>query len=212
MGLWVCSRLFIVPTRSAIIEDIEGKHAIGLAKMAYYYFDFRDDKKQDRYGLLSSLILQLSSESDSCCDILSKLYSSSNRARRPTVIALKKCIKDMLSLPGQGPIYIVIDALDECPNSSGTPSARREVMELIKELVGLKLPNVYLCVASRPELDIQMVLESLRPLQVSLDDEMGQKGDIIAYIKDTVRSISTEWTEKDQELVIYTLSQKANGM
>ena len=205
--------LFIAPTRSAIIEDIEGKHAIGLAKLAYYYFDFRDDKKQDRYGLLSSLILQLSSESDSCYNILSKLYSSSNRARRPTVIALKQCIKDMLSFPGQGPIYIVVDALDECPNSSGTPSARREVMELIKELVGLKLPNVHLCVASRPEIDIQMVLESLEPLQVSLDDEMGQKADIIAYIEYTVRSNSSpEWTEKDQGLVIHTLSQKANGM
>jgi len=181
--------------------------------MAYYYFDFRDEKKQDRYGLLSSLILQLSSESDSCCNVLSKLYSSNNRTRRPTVIALKKCIKDMLSLPDQGPVYIVVDALDECPKSSGTPSARREVMEFIKELVGLKLPNVYLCVASRPEIDIQMVLESLEPLQVSLDDEMGQKGDINAYIEYTVRSNSApEWTEKDQELVIYTLSQKANGM
>jgi hypothetical protein len=200
-------------TRSAIIEDIESRHAIGLATMAYYYFDFRDNKKQDRYGLLSSLILQLSSESDSFYNILSKLYSSSNRARRPTVIALKKCIKDMLSLPGQGPIYIVVDALDECPNSSGTPSARREVMEVIKELVDLKLPNVYLCVASRPEIDIQTVLESMEPLQVSLDDEMGQKADIIAYIEDTVRSNSMpEWTEKDQELVVYTLSQKANGM
>jgi hypothetical protein len=213
MYLCVCSRIFIAPTRSAIIEDIEDKHAIGLAKMAYYYFDFRDDRKQDRYGLLSSLILQLSSESDSCYNILSKLYSSNNRARRPIVIVLKKCIKDMLSLPGQGPIYIVIDALDECPTSSRVPSARREVMELIKELVGLKLSNVYFCVASRPEIDIQMALEPTEPLQISLDDEMGQKDDITAYIEYTVRSNSTpEWTEKDQELVIYTLSQKANGM
>ena len=39
--------------------------------MAYHYFDFRDIKKQDRYGLLSSLISQLSAESDSCCNILS---------------------------------------------------------------------------------------------------------------------------------------------
>ena len=203
----------MVPTRSAIIEGIEDKHAIGLAKMAYYYFDFRDNNKQDRYGLLSSLILQLASESDSCCDILSKLYSTNNRARRPIVVALKKCVKDMLSLPGQGPIYIVVDALDECPNSSGTPSARREVMELIKELVDLKLPNVYLCVASRPEIDIQMVLEPLEHLQVSLDDEMGQKGDINAYIEYTVRSGSMpEWTEEDQGLVICTLTQKANGM
>ena len=50
-------------------------HATGLATMAYYYFDFRDVKKQDCYGFLSSLVLQLSAESDSCYNILFKLYS-----------------------------------------------------------------------------------------------------------------------------------------
>jgi len=202
-----------VPTRSAIIEDVEGKRAIGLAKMAYYYFDFRDDKKQDCYGLLSSLILQLSLESDSCCDILSKLYSENNRARKPTLIALKTCMKDMLSQPGQGPIYIIVDGLDECSNSSGMPSARGKVLELIKELVGLGLPDVHLCVASRPEIDVRRVLESLGPLQISLDDEIGQKADIIAFIDHTVHSKSMpDWTEEDETLVINTLSQNANGM
>ena len=79
-------------------------HAAGLATMAYYYFDFRDVKKQDRYGLLSSLISQLSAESDSCYDVLSQLYSDHARGiRKPTTSALTKCMKDMLSLPGQGP-------------------------------------------------------------------------------------------------------------
>jgi hypothetical protein len=181
--------------------------------MAYYYFDFRDCKKQDCYGLLSSLILQLSLESDPCCNILSKLYSDNNRARKPTLIALKKCIKDMLSQPGQGPIYIVVDALDECSNSSGTPSARGKVIELIKELAGLELPNVHLCVASRPEIDIQKVLDSLNTLQISLHNETGQEADIIAFIKSVINSNSVlDWTEEDENLVINTLSQKANGM
>jgi hypothetical protein len=181
--------------------------------MAYYYFDFRDDKKQDCYGLLSSLILQLSLESDPCCNILSKLYSDNNRARKPTLIALKKCMKDMLSQPGQGPIYIIVDALDECSNSSGTPSARGKVLELIKELVGLELPDVHLCVASRPEIDIQKVLDSSSVLQISLHNEAGQEADIIAYIRSLVNSNSVlDWTEEDENLVMNTLSQKANGM
>jgi hypothetical protein len=46
----------MLPTRSAIIQDIGSMHEVGLATMAYYYFDFRDVKKQDCYGLLSSLI------------------------------------------------------------------------------------------------------------------------------------------------------------
>jgi len=183
--------------------------------MAYYYFDFRDLKKQDCYGLLSSLILQLSAESDSCYNILSQLYSDNSRGiRKPTINALKKCMTDMLSLPGQGPIYLIVDALDECPNFPMTPSAREKVLELIEELVDLKLSNVRLCVASRPEIDIRVVLEPLTSLQISLHDESGQKADIIAYIKSVVRSDRNmrRWREEDQVLVIDALSQNADGM
>jgi hypothetical protein len=180
--------------------------------MAYYYFDFRDTKKQDCDGLLSSLISQLSAGSDAFYQVLSRLYSNhAGGMQTPTSSTLKKCLKDMLSQ--QVPIYIIVDGLDECPNSLGTPSARRKVLDLIEELVGLKRPNVHLCVASRPEIDIRMVLGSLGPLQISLDDETGQKADINAFIEHTVRSnCMPEWTEEDQSLVIDTLSQNAHGM
>ena len=183
--------------------------------MAYYYFDFRDSKKQDCYGLLSSLISQLSAESDSCHNILSRLYSDNSRGiRKPDVDALKDCITDMLRLPGQGPIYIVIDGLDECPNFPGRPSARDEVLDLIEELVDLKLPNLHLCVASRPEMDIRTVLEPLTTLKISLHDEIGQMEDIINYIESVVRSDRSmrRWKEEDKQFVIYTLSSKADGM
>jgi len=149
----------------------------GLAMMAYYYFDFRDVKKQDRYGLLSSLVSQLSAESFSCFRVLSQLYSDyAGRMLKPTTSRLTKCLKDMLRVPGQGPVYIVVDALDECPNFPGRPSAREEVLELVEELVNLKLQNVHLCVASRPEMDIRVVLEPLMSLNISLHGESGQKG------------------------------------
>ena len=205
----------MIPSRSAIIEDIEGMHAIGLATLAYYYFDFRDVKKQDSYGLLSSLVLQLSSESDSCYNLLSQLYSDHNRGvRKPSISALKRCLTEMLSLSGQHPIYIIVDALDECPNLSGTPSAREEVLELVEELVDLKLPNVHLCVASRPEVDIRMVLDPLTSLKISLHDESGQKEDIVEYIKSVVCSDRNmrRWKEADKQLVIDTLSDRADGM
>jgi hypothetical protein len=190
-------------------------HAAGLATLAYYYFDFRDVKKQDCYGLLSSLISHLSVESDSRFNILSQLYSDHGRGiRKPDIDALKKCMTDMLSLPGEAPIYIIVDAIDECPNSSGTPSAREDVLGLIEGLVGMKLSNVHLCAASRPEMDIRMVLEPLTSLKISLHDESGQKEDIIKYIKSVVRSDRNmrRWREEDQTLVIDTLSQNADGM
>ena len=190
-------------------------HAAGLVTMAYYYFDFRDVKKQDCYGLLSSLISQLSVESDSCFNILSQLYSGHSRGtQKADIDALKKCMTDMLNLPGQAPIYIVVDGLDECPNLSGTPSAREEVLELIEELVDLKLPNLHLCVASRPEIDIRVVLEPLTSLKISLHDENGQKEDILAYIKSVVHSDRSmrRWKEEDKQLVVDTLSDRADGM
>jgi len=123
-------------------------------------------------------------------------------------------MKDMLSVPGQGPIYIIVDAVDECPNFPGRPSARDEVLELIEELVDLKLPNLHLCVASRPEMDIRTVLEPLATLKISLHDESGQKEDIIKYIESFVRSDRSmrRWKEEDKQLVVNTLSGKADGM
>ena len=201
--------------RSSIVQDVEGMHAIGLATLAYYYFDFRDVKKQDSYGLVSSLISQLSAESDSCFNILFQLYSGHTRGiRKPDIDVLKQCMTDMLSLPGQAPIYIIVDGLDECPNFPGRPSAREEVLELIEELVDLKLPNVHLCVASRPEVDIRAVLEPLTYLRISLHDESGQKEDIMEYIKSVVHSDRRmrRWKEEDKQLVIDTLSDKVDGM
>jgi len=213
--LYVRPSLFIAPVRSAIIQDIERMRSAGLATMAYYYFDFRDVKKQDCYGLLSSLASQLSAESDSCYNILSQLYSDNvNGTREPDIDSLKECVKDMLNLPGQCPIYVIVDALDECPNLSGTPSAREEVLGLIEELVGLELPNVHLCVASRPEMDIRAILDPLTTLKISLHDETGQKEDIVKYIKSVVYSDRKmrRWKEEDKQFVVDTLSDKANGM
>ena len=209
------SQLIKSPFSSAIIEDIEGMRTAGLAIMAYYYFDFRDVKKQGRYGFLSSLLSQLSAKSDSCSDVLSQLYSNfAGRTGKPTTSALTKCMTDMLNLPRQGPVYIVIDALDECPDVSGTPSPREEVLELLEELIGLNLSNLHLCVASRPEIDIKRALESLDPLQISLHDEVGQRDDIIKYIKSVVHSDRKMrgWREEDKQLVVEVLSEKSDGM
>jgi hypothetical protein len=183
--------------------------------MAYYYFDFRDVKKQDCYGLLSSLVSQLSADSDACYNILFKLYTDNIRGtRKPGIDALKECLTEMLNLPGQGPIYIIVDGVDECPNFPGRPSAREEVLELVEELVDLELRNVHLCVASRPEIDIRATLEPLTSLRISLHDEIGQNEDIIKYINWVVRSDRSmrRWKEEDKRLVVDTLSEKADGM
>jgi hypothetical protein len=183
--------------------------------VAYYYFDFRDTAKQDVRGLLSSLVAQLCAKSDLCYDILSDLYSKHDAGSQlPDDDALTQCLKDMLELPGQPPIYIIVDALDECPNSSGAPSPRELVLELIEDLVGLHLPNLRICVTSRPEADIQEILDPLVSYSVSLHDEAGQKQDIMDYINSAVQSDRKmrNWRAEERQLVIDVLTQRADGM
>ena len=183
--------------------------------VAYYYFDFRDTPKQDVRGLLSSLVAQLSAKSDLCSDILSDLFSKHDAGSLlPDDDALTQCLKDMLELPGQPPIYIIVDAIDECPNSSGAPSPRELVLELIEDLVALRLPNLRICVTSRPEADIQEALGPLVSHPVSLHDEAGQAQDIVDYISSTVQSDRKmrKWRAEDRQLVIDVLTQRADGM
>ena len=185
--------------------------------MAYFYFDFRNANKQGLHDLISSLLTQLSVRSSRCCDLLSKLYSVHDGGRKqPSDSILTECLKDLLTLPDQRPIYLIIDALDESPNTSGFPSPRERVLQFLKELVDLRLPNVHICVTSRPEFDIQNVIVSLTSFRVSLHDQSGQKEDIADYVRSVVYSnsepIIRRWKKEDKDLVIETLSERADGM
>ena len=187
----------------------------GLASMAYFYFDFGESEKRHRRGLLSSLVFQLSAESDPCYQILSRLYSDhAGGNREPSEDALSRCLVEMLKVPGQPAMYIIIDALDECPNTSGIPTAREQILEFLKHLVRLRLPNVHLCVSSRLEVDIRNALDPLASFRMSLDDEGGQKADISLYINAVVQSDQRmqRWRKRDKQMVIDTLSDNADGM
>jgi hypothetical protein len=189
----------------------------GNASMAYFYFDFRDANKQVLRDLVSSLLTQLSARSGPRCDILSDLYSShDNGKNQPSDTSLAECLRKMVITPNQLPIYLIIDALDESPNTSGISSPREMVLQLLKELVDLSLQNLHICATSRPEFDIRNVLESLTPLRVSLHDQSGQQQDIADYVRSVVYSDSQQimkrWRKEDKELVIKILSERADGM
>ena len=200
-----------------MIQDIEDMCEAGDAAMAYFYFDFRDANKQGLRDLLPSLLTQLSARSGPRCDILSDLYLAHDEGKKqPRDNIMVECLKKMLTLPDQCPTYLIIDALDESPNASGIPSPRERVLYLLKELVGLCLPDLHICVTSRPEVDIRDVLEFLTSLRVSLHDQSGQKEDIVDYVKSVVYSnlepIMRRWRTEDKELVIEVLSERADGM
>ena len=200
---------------SAIIEDIRALQKSGLASLAFFYFDFREDQKKDLRGLVSSLLVQLCDQSDAYATILSKFYAAHGRgSQHASDGELMSCLKDMLKLQGQARIYTIIDALDECSITTGLPSPRDKVLGLIKELVNLEIPNLRICVTSRPEADILSVLEPLAFRSVSLHGENGQAEDIAEYVRSVVHTNREmrRWKTTDKQLVIGELIKKANGM
>ena len=185
--------------------------------MAYFYFDFKDLRKQTCHDLLRSLVFQLTTDSSPCCDILHRVYKAhKDGTQQPSDVTLKECLKEMLRLLALGQVFLVLDALDECPYSSGLPPPRSEVLQLVKELVDLRLPGLYICATSRPEVDIRAVLQPLAFRSVSLHDESGQKADIADYVRSVVNSPTSaamrRWRAYDKELVIETLTERADGM
>ena len=187
----------------------------GLASLAIFYCDFREDQKKDRRGLLSSVLVQLGRQSNSFYDILSKFYLDHDKgSRQPSDDALAGCLEDIVKLPRQAPIFLIVDGLDECPNTSALSSPRQKVLIFLEDLVDSQHSNLRICVTSRPEADIKVVLEPKSFCSVSLHDEKGQKDDIKNYIEwviSTNRNMR-RWKEEHKQLVIDALAERADGM
>jgi hypothetical protein len=180
----------------------------GFASLAYFY----GDDKKDLRGLLSSLLVQLCHQSDFYCDTVSYLYDKERitDSRYASDDALRLCLKNILRRPGQAPVYLILDALDEYPIAC----PRDKVLMLVKELMSSQFPNIRICVTSRPEADVRVVLEPLSFRSISLQDESGHREDIARYIKSIVNADPNirKWRATDKELVINVLTHKVDGM
>ena len=187
----------------------------GLASLAIFYYDFREDGKKHVSGLLSSVLFQLCHQSDSYYDILSAFYSAhASGAQSPGDDQLVQCLMDLLKRPGSRPVYLVIDALDECPSTSSLSSPREKLLSFLEDLVDAQLQNLRICVTSRPEFDIKVILEPLAFRSISLHDERGQQEDIMKYIESTVNTNKNmqNWNREHKQLAIDVLTKKADGM
>ena len=205
----------MVLASSMIIENIDAMRKCGLAYLAFFYHDFREDQKRDLRGLLASLLFQFCDQSNSYCDILSNFYSAHRYgAQSPSDDALVRCFEDVLKCPGQAPIFLIMDALDECSNTSAMPSHRENALALLEKLIDWQLPNLRICVTSRPEVDIKVTLGPLTFRSISLENERGQMEDIENYIKCVVEKDprNRRWTTQDKQMVIDVLTRNADGM
>jgi hypothetical protein len=180
-----------------------------------YFYDFRDDLKKDLRGMLSSILFQLCDQADSYYNLLSNFHSTHrNGAQSPRDEELIRCLVELVKLPGPPPVFLIVDGLDESPNTSTQSFHREQVLSFLDDLAKAQLENLRLCVTSRPEVDIKAIIGPLAFRSVSLENECGQKDDIKAYIEWVVHMDQKmkSWNAKQKQLVIEALTAKADGM
>lgn len=173
--------------------------------IAYFYFDFNDDEKQNHEKLLRSLITQFSSQCVNVPKPLEALYHRSKDGRQqPTIDSLMSILQYMLRTFQQ--TFIIIDALDECKE-------REELFKMLREIVDWNFDGLHLLATSRKERDIEESVACLVTEQICLQSILVDD-DIHIHIQERLRSDPRLkiWPGEVQLLIETTLMDGANGM
>lgn len=181
--------------------------------VAYFYFAFSDTKRQESDGMLASLIKQICCHRPNIPNPVNDLSEYKKKGMRPSTEELQNSF--LSALRGFTNVYIIIDALDECPNIN---TQREELFEILHYILDSNLNNLHLFCTSRKESDID----------ISLHRQFFKSGrealDISSYLEEIERDIgeyidSTLTNPKYSSWPIYiktevrkVLIEKSDGM
>lgn len=196
---------------SVIIEQLKANCASkpSLA-IAYFYFDFNESEKQNATSFVTTLIAQLCNHVVDLPEELKELYKACNNGRGvATLDALKAALFAVAEKFGD--VFIVADALDECPKNG---NLREELLELIKDMNTRSSSNIHLLVTSRPESDIEELLQSLSTTRVIPIQGSPIDADIKSYICNEISSDSKlkKFPIEEQKKIEKRLIAGADGM
>ncbi|KAJ5757468.1 uncharacterized protein N7511_006162 [Penicillium nucicola] len=190
---------------SAIIQCTLHESEKSDVGIAFYYFAFSDDSKQDAHGMLRALLLQLSvqfPDGEKELEQLCKLSKSST----PSTKALLETLRNFFERFQDS--YIVLDALDECPQDT----TRDDVLRVIQEIRDWRLPGVHLLVTSRDQLDIRRSLNPNQNCDIPIKSPGIEKdiSDFISYQLATDTKLQ-RWKVRHTEIQ-KRLTQDAQGV
>ncbi|WKT53739.1 Patatin-like phospholipase domain [Fusarium oxysporum f. sp. vasinfectum] len=200
---------------SAIIDTLE-KESDGI--VIYFYISFRDEATQDptniRTSLLMQLVRQLVREDEIKRDhfyipkVFQALFEKYSHSQHPLDEHVDKTFEGLLHESKH--TYIVIDALDECPDQI----SRRRILEFLEHLRQTSDESVHVLVTSRQETDIKTAVEEMKvPKRSVLMDVAKVNADIETYLKHTMRQLPyKKWRKESKKQVAKTLMSKADGV
>jgi hypothetical protein len=210
----------IFPLSSCIINALATNYS-SKRSVIYFYFDFKDEQKQSRSGLLSSLVFQLAANSRRCFDILTDTRARVQKMNgtmiskmhahaylHPTDEMLFECLESMLHASSE--IFIILDALDECPEAKRAS----DILPLLNRLVSLGITGLHLLVTSRPERDIRRCISPLSSHHLDLSNTHEHKEDLARFISHELLSSEhyEDWPLNVKSQAKEILVEKAKGM
>ncbi|KAL9105023.1 MAG: hypothetical protein Q9163_000120 [Psora crenata] len=142
--------------------------------IAFFYFTFNDDSKQDASSMIRALLLQLSSQLKGGHADLTRLHNSYRAGIPPTPVLLEYLRRLIQRFRD---VYILLDALDESPRTG----PREHVLDALDTMRTWGVQSLHLFVTSRDEPDIRETLALPTTQQVIMQNREIDK-DIADFI------------------------------
>ncbi|KAJ7460264.1 ankyrin repeat-containing domain protein [Mycena latifolia] len=167
--------------------------------IAFFYFDTNNSGQQTVTQLLCSLVTQLSVQTPTPDMTLAALWGSCARGQQlPTTSTLISEALIPILREFTQPVYIVIDALDEC-------SECNKLLNSITQIVDAQLSSFHLLLTSRPEVPCITCAVS-----VSLEGCVDQ--DIESYVTEIMADLDVDWTPERKAQIKAGLLERSGGM
>lgn len=172
--------LMLTAGSSTVIHDIEETcQSDPSISLAYWYFQFDVDEMKSVDNMNRSLIRQLS-RSPLAPSVTKVWESHSRRGSQPDSRIISSVLRDVLStIPGE--VFLVFDALDECPENAELKERGSLLRILVDLLEGYK-DKIHVLATSRPEHNIRVSLEQFP----SLDLEACLAEDVKIFVESSI--------------------------
>lgn len=163
--------------------------------------------------MLASLIKQITAHRPYIPETVQRLGEFKNKGGRPDCKTLEEAL--VTSMYGFSAVYIIIDALDECP----VVNNERKKLLISLQRIFTKAPNsLHIFYTSRKEFDIEATMRPMLSLPFAAEVDLSMRrysldNDIGRYIDFTLQAAEyNSWPESIKEKSIVTLVEKADGM
>lgn len=177
--------------------------------MAYFYFDFNTAAKQQVSTCFSLLVGQLCSQVHVLPPYIRQVHSRCAKGNHQP--SLTELIQMLTSFGDDfDDVFIVIDALDECPKDG----ERGELLDSISDIKSRLIDNFHMLVTSRREPDIEAVLLTLATTPAISLQGSHVDMDIQAHISHQLATDPKlkKWSPEIKHEIELALTTGANGM